>query len=387
MQPLDESREIDRFLRQMVELHGSDLHMKSGSTPKVRINGQITDLSREVLSPQGIDNILKDVMSDREQQILYQQCEVDFIYQVRNLGRFRINVYQQMHGLSISIRYIQIVVPSFEELNLPPALYELLSMQRGLILITGATGSGKSTTLAAIVETLNRTTALNIVTVEDPIEFMYREKKSTIQQREIGRDTLSWKDALHSIARQDPDVIVLGEIRDWETMSVVLTAANSGHLVLAIMNTMDAAQTINRILAISPHEMIHEVRHLLATTLVGIVSQRLLLRANGQGRVPAVEVLAATETIRKLIINPDDSLNLRRAMMESQGQNGMQTFDQSLMQLYRAGLIRLEDALKYATSQTEFRVRMRGLDGQPGTGWNALDRNLEENSRSAANPQ
>lgn len=358
----DERREIDRFLKRMVELRGSDLHIKSGSTPKVRIDGQIMDLSRELLTPQSVDAILHDIMSDRERELLTKNMEVDFIYQLRNVGRFRVNVYQQMMGLAIAIRHIQIDIPTFEELNLPPILYQMIEQPRGLILVTGATGSGKSTTLAAMIETINRTRAVNIITIEDPVEFVFKEKRASIQQREIGRDTPSWGEALRRILRQDPDVIMLGEIRDSETILTALTAANTGHLVLSTLHTMDAGQTVNRVISMVPGDMNQTVRYLLAGTLVGIISQRLLPRADAPGRIPAVEVLVSTETIRKMIIDPAKTLDIRRAIGEGFGQYGMQTFDQNLMMLVRAGKITFEEALRHATSPTDFRIRMRGLD-------------------------
>jgi len=357
----------------MVDMRGSDLHLKSGSTPKVRIDGHIADLTREMVSPQALDVILREVITDSERRLLEAEREVDFIYQIRSVGRFRVNVYQQMNGLAIAIRHIRMDIPSFESLNLPPSLYDMISRPRGLILVTGATGAGKSTTLASMIESLNRSSPLNIITIEDPIEFMFKEKRATIQQREIGRDTPSWGEALRRIVRQDPDVIMLGEIRDWETMMTALTASNTGHLVFSTLHTMDATQTISRVIALAPPEMSLEVRHLLSATLVGVVSQRLLPRKDGEGRVPAVEILVTTETIRKMIIDPSDTLNIRQAMMDGYGHYGMQTFDQSLMQLYRNDLITLEDALKFATSPTDFRVRMRGLEGQSSMAWNAFD--------------
>ncbi len=365
----DESRDIDRFLKRMVERGGSDLHIKSGSTPKIRINGQITDLSREVLSPIAVDKVLKEVMSDQEREVLEKFQEVDLTYQIRSLGRFRFNVYQQINGVAIAIRHIRIDIPTFEELHLPAALYQMISNQRGLILVTGATGSGKSTTMAAMIDTLNRTSPLNIISIEDPIEFLFKEKRATIQQREIGRDTPSWSEALRHIMRQDPDVIMLGEIRDWETMQTALTAANTGHLVLATLHTMDASQTVNRVIGFAPSDMSSEVRYLLASTLVGVVSQRLLPRIDGSGRIPATEILVCTETIRKMIIETEETVKIRQAMSEGFGQYGMQTFDQSLMQLYRDEKITMNDALRFATSQTDFRVKMRGIDGQGGNAW------------------
>ncbi|MFN3821154.1 MAG: type IV pilus twitching motility protein PilT, partial [bacterium] len=330
--------------------------------PKVRIDGQIVDLSRELLTPQSVDAILHDIMSDRERELLTKNMEVDFIYQLRNVGRFRVNVYQQMMGLAIAIRHIQIDIPTFEELNLPPVLYQMIEKPRGLILVTGATGAGKSTTLAAMVETINRTRAVNIITIEDPVEFVFKEKKATIQQREVGRDTPSWSEALRRILRQDPDVIMLGEIRDGETMQTALTAANTGHLVLSTLHTMDAAQTVNRVISMVPSENSQQVRYLLAATLVGIISQRLLPRVDGPGRIPAIEVLISTETIRDMIVDPAQTLEIRSAIAEGFGQYGMQTFDQSLMMLVRAGKITIEEALRHATSPTDFRIRMRGLD-------------------------
>jgi len=377
----EEPRDIDRFLKRMVERRGSDLHIKSGSTPKIRVDGQITDLSREVLSPMAVDRVLKEVMSDYEREVLGKVQEVDFTYQIRSLGRFRFNVYQQINGVAIAVRHIRMDIPTFEELNLPPSIYQMIENPRGLILVTGATGSGKSTTMAAMIETLNRTSPLNIITVEDPIEFVFKEKRSTIQQREIGRDTPSWGEALRHIMRQDPDVIMLGEIRDWETMQIALTAANTGHLVLATLHTMDASQTVNRVIGFASTDSASEVRYLLAATLVGVVSQRLLPLADGSGRIPAIEILVCTETIRKMIIEPSETIKIRQAMAEGFGQYGMQTFDQSLMQLCTEEKITLADALRFATSQTDFRVKMRGIDAQGGNAW--MDFEPEESTESA----
>jgi len=365
----DYVRDIDRFLKRMVELKGSDLHIKSGSTPKVRVDGQINDLSRELLTPQAVDAIMTEIMTERERDTLNKQQEVDFIYQLSNLGRFRVNIYQQTNGLAIAIRHIRMDIPTFEELNLPAVLYDMINSPRGLILVTGATGAGKSTTLAAMIEALNRNRPVNIITVEDPIEFVYRERRATIQQREIGRDTPTWAEAMRRILRQDPDVIMLGEIRDSETMFTALTAANTGHLVLATLHTMDASQTIHRIISMMPVDMNQQVRYMLASTLVGIVSQRLLPRSEGKGRVPAIEVLITTETIRKLIIDPAQTLNIHKAIAEGHSQYGMQTFDQSLLQLVKRREITIEEALRYATSATDFRIRLRGLDGAGAMAW------------------
>ncbi len=373
----EELRNIDRFLKLLVKKNGSDLYIKSGSTPRIRINGQIEDLSREILSPQAVDEILGYIISDQDQSTFEREKEVEFIYEIRGLGRFRINVYQQMMGLAIAIRYIRIDIPSFEDLNLPPVLYSLITKPHGLLLVTGSTGSGKSTTLAAMIETLNRTSSLNIITIEDPIEFAFKEKRCTIQQREVGRDTPSWPKALKRIMRQAPDVIMLGEIRDSETILLALTAANTGHLVLSTLNTMDARQSINRIISLASPAMSDEIRHLLAATLVGTVSVRLLPCSEKSGRVPAVEVLVATETVRKMITDPEQVGHLRQIISEGYGQYGMQTFDQSLGNLHRSGLITLEEALKHASSPTDFRIRARGIDGQSGMSWAAPEEEEE----------
>ncbi len=354
----------------MVERNSSDLHVKSGSTPKIRIDGEITELTSEILSPQTVDEIMKELMTEKERFVFSKDQEVDFIYEVKGLGRFRVNIYRQMMGLALAIRHIRIDIPTLEELNLPEVIYSLIERPRGLILVTGATGSGKSTTLAAMIETLNRTRPLNIITIEDPIEFAFKEKLCTIQQREVGRDTPSWTEAQRRILRQDPDVIMLGEIRDCESMITALTAANTGHLVLSTMHTMDASQSINRALSFAPPTMTNEVRILLAATLIGIISLRLLPRSDQKGRVPAVEVLVATETVRKAIVDPDEVQNMKHIITEGHTQYRMQTFDQSLMNLQRAGLITMDEALKYASSPTDFRIRARGIEDRSRSAWN-----------------
>ncbi len=366
-------RDLDRFLRYLVETGGSDLHIKGGATPRIRIDGRINNLSREIISPQAVEELADMMMSDTDRERFRQDQEVDFIYEVARLGRFRINVYRQMMGLAIAIRHVRIKIPTFEDLNLPQVLYSLISRPRGMVLVTGAAGSGKSTTLAAMIETLNRTAQLNIITIEDPVEFSFKEKKCTIQQREVGHHTPSWSEALRRIMRQDPDVIMLGEIRDAETMVTALNAANTGHLVLATMHTMDATQTINRVLAFMSTESMNEVRYLLSATLVGVVSLRLLPLSGGPGRIPAVEVLIATETVRKMLLDPEATLNIRHVIADGFSQYGMQTFDQSLMRHYRSGKISIDEALKYATSPTDFRIKARGIDGQTGLDWSGFE--------------
>ncbi len=379
--PLKQPREIERFLKLLVDSGGSDLHIKSGSTPRVRIHGSISNLSREILSPQAVNRIIENILSEEEKVIFERDKEIDLILEVRQSGRFRINIYKQMMGLAIAARHIKMTIPSFEDLNLPKVLYGLTQKPRGLILITGATGSGKSTTMAAMVDVMNRERSLNIITIEDPIEFAFKERKSTIQQREIGRDTPTWSEALRRIVRQDPDVIMLGEIKDSATMLSALNIANTGHLVLSTMHTTDASQTINRIISLVPDNLVEEVRHLLASTLMGIVSQRLLPRSDGTGRIPAVEILVTTETLRKLIITPEQDKGFKQIISEGQSRFGMQTFDQSLMQLVNDGGITMDEALKYASSPTDFRIKARGINEQSGMDWHGFDPDVQSKKK------
>jgi len=364
-----EHKYVDRFLKMMVDQGGSDLHIKSGSTPKVRINGNIGELCREILAPQAVDKIIHELLGDSKAMQFRMDNEIDLMYDVIRLGRFRINVYKHMFGVAIAIRHINLDLPDIESLGLPKSVHEMINRNRGLILVTGSTGSGKSTTLAAMIEEMNNTRPLNIITIEDPIEYEFREKTSIIQQREIGSDTPSWAEALKRILRQDPDVIMLGEIRDRETMQIALTAANTGHLVMSTLHTVDSGQTINRIISMVPSEMGNEIRILLAETLVGIISQRLLPRADKPGRIPAVEILIANETVKKMIINPTEAQYFRQVISEGKRQYGMQTFDQSLMQLHKDGMITMKEALKYASSPTDFRIQARGIGGSSGMDW------------------
>ncbi|MBM3318192.1 MAG: PilT/PilU family type 4a pilus ATPase, partial [Candidatus Eisenbacteria bacterium] len=300
------------------------------------------------------------------------------------VARFRANFYLQRGTIAGALRSIPLGVPRLEELNLPVAVADLVGKPRGLILVTGTVGSGKSTTLAAMIHHINRTTGRNIITVEDPIEFLHWNIQSIISQREVGQDTVSYLAALRCILRQDPDVILIGEIRDRETMSVALMAADTGHLVLSTLHTTDAAQTINRIISFYPPHQHEEVRYLLAGSLQAVVSMRLIPRADAPGRVPAVELMVNTETIRECLRDRDQTPRIRDVIAEGVNQYGMQTFDQSLMDLYRRGLIGLDEALKHATTPTEFELRLKGIEATSDQTWEAIDQRRGEGPAAGA---
>jgi len=357
------------ILETMIARQASDLHLRAGMPPVLRVNGRLTPLDSRPLSKDDLEAIVAQVMPEEQREQFAATREADFAFGISGVARFRANFYQQRGTVAATLRCVPLGVPRFEELHLPEAVGELVTKPRGLILVTGTVGSGKSTTLAAMIHRINTTMGRNIITVEDPIEFLHWNVKSIISQREIGTDTDNYAGALKRILRQDPDVILIGEIRDRETMSVALMAADTGHLVLSTLHTTDAAQTINRIVSFYPPHQHDEVRFLLSGSLEAIVSMRLLPRCDGKGRVPAVEVLMNTETIRECLRNPDETPRIREVMSAGANQYGMQTFDQSLMQLYRQGLITLEDALHHATVPTEFELQLKGIEASADTRW------------------
>jgi twitching motility protein PilT len=282
---------------------------------------------------------------------------------VAKLGRFRINLFRQRGTSGIAIRAVNTSVPTFEDLNLPATIRELSRSHRGLIIITGTTGSGKSTTLAAIIEEMNANRSLNILTVEDPIEYIYRDKKSVISQREVGGDTENFATALRHAFRQDPDVILIGEIRDLETMSIAMTAADTGHLVLTTLHTMNVVETISRIISFFPPHQHDQIRLLLSGTIKSIVCQRLLTRNDMPGRVPALEIMVSTAAIRECIMDPEKVVDIPELMEQGTIQYGMQTFDQSIMKLYKQGMISFEEAMSHATNPDDFDLRLKGITG------------------------
>lgn len=353
---------IDDLLRVAINHGASDLHLKVAAFPVMRIGGElhtIADAPR--LKPEDTLDMAFTIMSNRQKQRFKEVFEADIAYGVAGLGRFRANVFQQRGSVSIVLRVIPDHAKSTSELGLPPVIDKIAEQQRGLILVTGATGSGKSTTLAAMIDRINATRSGHIVTIEDPIEFLHPDKKAFVTQREVDVDTRSFSEALRGALRQDPDVILVGEMRDAETIETALTAAETGHLVLSTLHTLDATETITRVVSSFPAHQQKSVRIQLAGILRAVISMRLVRAARGGGRVPAIEIMISTGFIRDHIINEEKTSLVREAIAAGTSQYGMQTFDQSLFHLFQSGLITLEEALRNASNADEFRMRVAGI--------------------------
>jgi twitching motility protein PilT len=366
---------IDDLLQMAMSFGASDLHLRAGSFPVIRVNGELrplTGVSR--LSQDETLEMAFSMMSNRQKQHFKEAFEVDIGYGVSGLGRFRVNIFQQRNSIGIVARVISDEIKSFSELGLPPILTKIADEQRGLILVTGTTGSGKSTTLAAIVDHINQTRNSHIVTIEDPIEFLHKDKNAFITQREVDVDTRSFAEALRGSLRQDPDVILVGEMRDLETMETALVAAETGHLVLSTLHTLDASETLTRIISAFPPYQQKSIRIQLAGLLKAVVSQRLMKSARGNGRVPAVEVMISTPLIRDYILNEEKTSQIRDAIAAGTSQYGMQVFDQSLFYLYQSGLITLEEALRGSTNPDEFRLRLAGIQNTSSMAKEAMER-------------
>jgi twitching motility protein PilT len=353
---------IDDLLRAATQSGASDLHVKAGSQPYMRIGGELRPLlDAPRLNQEDTLDMAFSMMSNRQKQRFKEVNEADIAYGVSGLGRFRANVFQQRGSVGMVLRVIPDKVRSLSELGLPPVIEKISDEQRGLILVTGTTGSGKSTTLAAMIDHMNATRGGHIITIEDPIEFLHRDKKAFVTQREVDVDTRSFAEALRGALRQDPDVILVGEMRDHETIETALTAAETGHLVLSTLHTLDATETIRRIVSSFEPHLQKSVRIQLAGILRAVVSQRLVRSAAGAGRVPAVEVMVSTALIRDYVINEEKTSQIRDAIAAGTSQYGMQTFDQSLFNLHESGLITMEEALRGASNPDEFRLRLSGI--------------------------
>ena len=353
---------IDDLLRAACGHGASDLHVKAGSFPVMRIDGELPPiLNAPRLSQEDTLDMAFSMMSNRQKQRFKEVSEVDIGYGVSGLGRFRANIFQQRGTVSIVLRVIPDHNKSVTQLGLPAVIDKIAEERRGLILVTGATGSGKSTTLAAMIDTINSTRSGHIVTIEDPIEFLHRDKQSFVTQREVDVDTRSFAEALRGALRQDPDVILVGEMRDHETIETALTAAETGHLVLSTLHTLDATETITRIVSSFPSHQQRSVRIQLAGILKAVISMRLVRAAKGAGRVPAIEVLVSTGFIRDHIINEEKTYMIREAIAAGTSQYGMQTFDQSLFHLLQQRLITQEEALHNASNPDEFKMRVQGI--------------------------
>ena len=361
---------INDILKTSVERRASDIHIKVGSPPVYRIDGQLTPMiEHRRLTQEDVVKLAFGMMNQGQRDRFKQKNEADFAYGVPGLGRFRVNVFQQRGTVGLVLRSIPTKMASVEELNLPPVITKLCQENRGMILVTGTTGSGKSTTLASMIDYINSNRTEHIMTIEDPIEFLHRDKKSLVNQREIGMDTESFSQALRSALRQDPDIILVGEMRDFDTISTGLTAAETGHLVLSTLHTVDASETINRIISVFPPYQQKQVRLQLASVLKGVVSQRLMPRADGKGRVPACEVLVVTTTVRECIIDPEKTRHLFDVIAAGTSQYGMQTFDQSLFWLFKEELITYEEALRRSSNPDDFALKVRGITSTSDLSW------------------
>jgi twitching motility protein PilT len=376
---------INDLLKMSSDKGASDLHLKVGSHPVVRIDGRLVPLTdQKRLMQEDTIAMAFSLMSARQKQKFKDNFELDMAYSVPGLGRFRCSVFQQRGTVGLVLRVIPVRILTIRDLLLPQVLEQIASERRGLILVTGTTGSGKSTSLAAVIDYINSTRTEHIMTIEDPIEFLHRDKKSLVNQREVEVDTKSFALALRSALRQDPDVILVGEMRDYETIETALTAAETGHLVLSTLHTLDATETVNRIISVFPPHQQKQIRLQLASVLKAVASMRLVPRADGNGRVPAVEVLRSTAYIRDCIENKEKTKLIRDAIAAGTSQYGMQTFDQSLFRLYKAELITFEEALRQATNPDEFKLKLSGIQSSADMAAEEMD--LTASKRDAMDP-
>jgi twitching motility protein PilT len=376
---------VDDLLRKAVENKASDLHLKVGNHPYLRIDGvlqPIADVPR--ITPEEMLSMAFSMMTNRQKQKFKETAELDMAYGVAGLGRFRVNVFQQRGNVGMVLRVIPTKIRTIEELNLPPVIDKICEEQRGLVLVTGTTGSGKSTTLAAMIDRINSIRPEHIITIEDPIEYLHRDKKGFINQREVEVDTSTFSTALRAALRQDPDVVLVGEMRDLETISTALLAAETGHLVFSTLHTLDATETIQRIIAVFPPPEQKQIRLQMASTLRAVVSQRLVRKSDGVGRVPAVEVLISTGYIRDCIINPDKTRLIRDALAAGTSQYGMQTFDQSIFDLYTKNLVTLDEALLRASNPDEFKLRIQGIRSAADAAREEMERQMSEFERTGS---
>jgi twitching motility protein PilT len=378
MGPQSPAYNYKTVLQQMVQQNASDLHFKVGRPPTMRIDGELRPLELAPLKPEDLRSVGDQILPPKQRREFETEKEADFAIGVPGIGRFRVNMYQQRGSIAYAFRAIAFQALTIKELNLPPVLEEIALKPRGLVLVTGITGSGKSTALASMVQFINENRRANIITIEDPIEFLHRDNQCNINQREVGTDTGSFGQALRRVLRQDPDIIMIGEIRDLETLEIALKAADTGHLVFSTLHTTDATQTINRVMSFYPPHEQADVRFTLASALQAIVSLRLAPRSDRPGRIPACEVLINTATVRDQIRDLDKSLNIPGLIRDGTVQYGMQSFDQSLMNWYSKGVISYESALFYATSPSEFALKVQGVAGASDTSWDNFKQDVSK---------
>ncbi len=365
--------DLNNILKVALKAGASDVHIKAGLPPIFRIDGALYPYKEsQRLTPDMVNRIAYGIMNKSQQETFRKEMEIDLAYGVPGLGRFRVNIFQQRGTIGIVLRAIPFNIMSIEQLHLPPIIGKISMEQRGLILVTGTTGSGKSTTLAAMIDLINSTRTCHIVTIEDPIEFLHRDKKSIVNQREVGFDTKSFARSLKSALRQDPDVILVGEMRDFETIETALTAAETGHLVLSTLHTIDATETITRIVTAFPPYQQKQIRLQLSGIIKGIVCQRLVPRSDGKGRVPGIEVLVANSMVKECIEDKERTKEIKDAISKGHQIYGMQTFDQSLMLLYRKKLITFEEALRQTSNPDDFKLKVSGVSGGSDN-WDEFD--------------
>ena len=371
--------ELNEILKSAVRNGASDVHLKAGLLPVFRINGVLVPLKvKEPLRPEDLQAMSASILTNEQRKKFEHLQELDCAHSVSGLGRFRVNIFIQRGTIGMVLRVVPVGVQSFEELHLPKVMEKIALENRGLILCTGTTGCGKSTTLASIVEYINRHRSCHIITIEDPIEFLLRDRKSIINQRELGVDTVSLAGALKGALRQDPDVILVGEMRDLETIETAITAAETGHLVLSTLHTLDAGETINRVVAAFPPYQQKQVRIQLASILKAVISQRLVPKADGKGRVPAIEIMINTARVKEYIEDKEKTKKIREAISQGFTSYGMQTFDQSLMMLHKDGLISLEEALRQASNPDDFALRVRGVSSTSDLSWEDFDKSGQQ---------
>jgi len=367
--------ELHDILNLAVKEQASDVHMKAGLPPILRIYGSLVPVkNQERLTPDEITKIAMRIMSDQQKENFRATHQLDMAYSVPGLGRFRINIFQQRGATGIVFRVIPMVIASLDELHLPKVLEKVSTESRGLILVTGVTGSGKSTTIASMLDYINNHHTYNIVTIEDPIEFLHRDKKCILNQRELGVDTRSFSEALRGALRQDPDIIMVGEMRDMETVEIALLAAETGHLVFSTLHTIDAMETINRIVSVFPPYQQKQIRLQLAGVVKAIVSQRLIPTKDGRGRVPAAEVMVSTSRIRECIEDKEKTKEILEAIAKGHTTYGMQTFDQSIMELLNKGYISYEEALAQSSNPDDFALRVKGVTATSDEGWKEFEK-------------
>ena len=379
--------ELNDILSMALKANTSDVHLKAGLPPVFRIDGNLRPLPKAPrLTAESVRDMCQGIMNEKQRRTFEERSEVDLAYGVPGLGRFRVNVFSQRNSVSAVFRAIPYKIASLDELIMPPVLKKIAMEQRGLVLVTGATGTGKSTTLAAMIDYINSTRTAHIVTIEDPIEYLHRDRKCIINQREVGFDTEGFAPALKSALRQDPDVILVGEMRDVETAETALAAAETGHLVLSTLHTIDAPETITRIISMFPPHQQRHIRLQLAGVLKGVVSQRLIPRAEGKGRVAAVEVMVSTARVRDLIDDREKTQQLKDAIAQGYTTYGMQTFDQALMTLVKKQVITFEEALRQSSNPDDFKLKFSGIDSTSDASWSDFEqgKQLEEEEEAAA---